>query len=146
MNRWTPWVAARWYFDVARLQLDRFLVERYGLARIFIAGAAAAVLFPLAGRATEWLNRVGSVLPKHQHTQNAWIQIIWYVAVLIVAAIVAYAMAPKPKEPEPGHSRIPEADDGKAIIDVFGEAWIEDPMVLAFKSMGEVPIKKKAGK
>jgi hypothetical protein len=143
----TPLEHARWWLDFGRLQLDRFLRERHGAARLAIAATLLLVLWRPAVAVDRWLAGMPQVHQvAGQPVQHAWIQIVWYLVILVVAAVLAYALAPKPKEPEPGKSRIPEADDGKAIIHVFGTVWIEDPMVLAFKRMGEVPIKKKAGK
>ena len=69
-----------------------------------------------------------------------------YIIIMIVVALVAYAMRPKPKNPEVVKASIPVVDDGKGVIRVYGEIWIDDSIVLGFKQMGEIPIKAKGGK
>lgn len=69
-----------------------------------------------------------------------------YIIVMIVVALVAYAMRPKPKNPDVIKASVPVVEDGKSIIRIYGEVWIDDSIVLGFKQMGTIPIKSKGGK
>lgn len=134
---------ARWLLAYLRYKGDHYLVHHHGAARVAIATLAIAIMVG---------GKLGLGGPEPAHTINgvtqvhAVINVFVYVAILIVAAILAYALAPKPPSPEPGKSVVPEADDGKAIIRAYGDVWVEDPMVLGFKTMGSDPIKAKGGK
>lgn len=139
---------ARWLYAYLHLQWCRYRHEHYGAARLVVGVLLLIVLAPIAYKLDGFL--AGWYVPtaaRHAPDLNvAWVQFIWYLVVLIVAMVVAYAMAPKPQQPERAKSRVPEADDGKSIIRAYGTIWVEDPMVLGFKTMGEDPIQKKGGK
>lgn len=132
----------RWTIAYARYKVDHYLVHNHGAARLVIATVATAVFI--------WIYHG---MPQAQpeviegiRQQKAVINFFVYIAILIVAALIAYALAPKPPTPEPGKSTVPEADDGKAIVRAYGDVWVDDPMVLGFKTMGADPIKQKGGK
>jgi hypothetical protein len=75
--------------------------------------------------------------------------IIWYIALLIVALVVAYAMAPKPPEPEPPELNdidAPTAEEGKDIPVLFGTCLIRSPNIVWYGKLRTTPIRKKAGK
>lgn len=139
---------ARWLHAYLRLHADRYLTHHHGAARLVIGVLLLLVMLPVAYKLDGFLAGwyVPAVVDSGPKVTKAWVQFIWYIVVLIVAAIVAYAMAPKPPTPEAQKGKVPEADDGKSIIRAYGTIWVEDPIVLGFKTMGEDPIKKKGGK
>ncbi|HEY4145162.1 hypothetical protein [Pinirhizobacter sp.] len=66
------------------------------------------------------------------------------IAVVIVSLIVAVALQPSaPRQPGAQKGTVPDVTDGKRVRRVYGTLWIDDPMQLAMKEMGETPIKKK---
>lgn len=70
-------------------------------------------------------------------------------AIMIIAALVAYALAPKPPTPKPaGLDDIdaPTADEGRPIPVVFGTAKITGPNVIWYGDLTTSAIKKKGGK
>lgn len=142
------WPKAVWLHAYLRLKADRYLVNHYGAARVVIGVLLLVVMVPIAYKLDGFLAGwyVPAVVEEGPKVTRAWVQFIYYILVLIVAAIIAYAMAPKPPTPEAGKGVVPEAEDGKSIIRVYGTVWVDDPMVLGFKTMGEDPIKKKGGK
>jgi hypothetical protein len=40
-------------------------------------------------------------------------------------------------------AEVPEVLDGRKIRRIYGTVWIDDPIVLAFKQVGTIPIKAK---
>jgi hypothetical protein len=76
---------------------------------------------------------------------NIWI----HIAILVVSALITYALTPKPPSPKPhalADFDVPTAEEGKPICKVFGEYEIEDPNVLWYGDLSTKPIKKKTGK
>lgn len=68
----------------------------------------------------------------------------WWVVQLIiaiVAAIISYALMPKPEPPKPTEGDGPTVEDGRAVLIVDGPYWIDDEFILANKVVGKVPIK-----
>lgn len=68
---------------------------------------------------------------------------------LVVAAAVAYALAPKPPSPTPPtleDFQVPTAEDGRPVPVVFGEVWITGPNVLWFGDLATDPIRRSGGK
>lgn len=75
--------------------------------------------------------------------------VIWWVVQLVIAvisAVIAYALRPKVEAPKPGEADTPTTEDGRAVPEAHGTVWIEDEFMLAYKVVGRVPIKEKAGK
>jgi hypothetical protein len=73
----------------------------------------------------------------------------WYVAVFIVALVVAYSMAPKPQTQPPqglGDVKVPTAEEGREIPVLFGTRHIEGPNVVWYGDIKTVAIRKKGGK
>lgn len=69
----------------------------------------------------------------------------WFIAVFVVALVVAYASAPKPQtQPPPGIGKIqvPTANDGREIPVLFGTRVIRGPNVVWYGNMRTVPIIK----
>lgn len=76
---------------------------------------------------------------------NFWVQII----ILIISAIVSYAMAPKPPKPKPAALEdldIPVAELGRPIPVIFGTMLITGPNVLWYGDLRTTPITTSGGK
>lgn len=76
---------------------------------------------------------------------NIWVQL----AIMVVSAIISYALAPKPPEPpKPSLDDItlPTAEEGRPIPVVFGSVWVSGPNVLWYGDLNLEPIKSKGGK
>lgn len=72
-----------------------------------------------------------------------------YLIVLVVGAIVTYALTPKPPVPKPAtlsDINVPTAEEGRAIPWIAGEGWLMSYCVVWFGDLGTVAIKKKTGK
>ncbi|WP_241046218.1 hypothetical protein [Pseudoxanthomonas sp. LH2527] len=75
--------------------------------------------------------------------------IYWWVVqliIMIVAAVISYAMRPKPQAPQPQAADAPTVEDGLAVKHHFGTCWVTDEFLLAWRLMGTVAIKTKGGK
>jgi hypothetical protein len=76
-------------------------------------------------------------------------QIIGYIVVLLVAAVLAVALAPKPQMPKPASLSdfdIPTAEQGRPIPVIFGTVTVTGPNVLWYGNLRVEPIKKAGGK
>jgi hypothetical protein len=76
---------------------------------------------------------------------NIWVQI----GLLVVSAIISYALAPRPQVPKPAalaDFQVPTAEEGRPIPVVFGTVWLTGPNVLWYGDLYSDPIKKKGGK
>lgn len=76
---------------------------------------------------------------------NVFVQI----GIMIVSALISYALTPKPKPPKPASITdfdVPTAEEGREIPVVFGELWIPDANVLWYGDLRSEPIRKKGGK
>ncbi len=72
---------------------------------------------------------------------NFWVQII----VMIVLAVISYALAPKPPKPKPPSLEdfsAPTAEEGRSIPVVFGTVWIRDPNVIWYGDLRTEPVRK----
>lgn len=71
----------------------------------------------------------------------------WYIAVFIVALVVAYAYAPKPESTAKLQQvEAPTADEGREIPVLFGTRDIKQSNVVWYGDIKTVAIKKKGGK
>lgn len=73
----------------------------------------------------------------------------WYVAVFVVALVVAYAATPKPQSQPPaglGDINVPTAEDGRAIPVLFGTRKLRGPNVVWYGDLRVVAVRKKGGK
>lgn len=140
----------RWYLQVARLHLARLLLlpprERMSrgfalLAAVALVGTVFAYMDLGAQRALQ-----AQGLPVQMEVQYAWVNFFIQLAVMIVAALISYALAPKPKDAEVQKAQVPVADEGKGVERFYGAIWIEDAFPLGFKKLGTIPIKAKGGK
>ncbi len=74
-----------------------------------------------------------------------WVQLI----LLVVSAIVSYALRPKPPVPKPAALEdfdIPVAEQGRPIPVVFGTILLTGPNVLWYGDLRTTAIKEKGGK
>jgi hypothetical protein len=74
-----------------------------------------------------------------------WIQIGIAVAMMIVSAIISYAMMPKPKRGQPPAAQTvtsPQLDAGTPMQVVFGKMRIRNPNTLAYGGDRTEEIKK----
>ncbi|MFN7434619.1 MAG: hypothetical protein ACK5YV_05045 [Betaproteobacteria bacterium] len=72
-----------------------------------------------------------------------------FVAYLLVAAVVSYALAPKPpQQPPPSVEDVdaPTAEEGRPLGVIFGEVWITGPNVVWYGDLRTTPIRRKGGK
>lgn len=65
-----------------------------------------------------------------------------YAVLLVVSAVLSYALAPRPQASEAQQAERPHVKDGAGIVRVYGEVWIDDPVVIAWKPMGVDAIRK----
>lgn len=75
--------------------------------------------------------------------------IVWWVVQLIIAIIasaIAYVLRPKTPKPTETKQDGPTVEDGLCIDDHFGEVWITEPHLMAWKKVGTQKIKSKGGK
>jgi len=76
-------------------------------------------------------------------------EILTYIAVLVVSALIATALAPKPPAPKPAALQdfdVPVAEQGRPVPVVFGTVLITGANVLWYGDLRASPIKKKGGK
>jgi hypothetical protein len=69
--------------------------------------------------------------------------IYYEIAVLIVTAILSYAMRPKQQTPPPdtlSDVSVPTIEIGKPVSVAFGEVWVDDSNVLWFGDISSQPI------
>lgn len=72
-----------------------------------------------------------------------------YLAVLVIAAVVSIALAPKPPRPKPAaldELDAPTAEEGRPIGVVFGEVTVRSANVVWYGDLGSTAIRKKGGK
>lgn len=72
----------------------------------------------------------------------------WYIAVFIVALVVAFAMAPNAQQQSAAIQEVeaPTAEEGRAIPVLFGTRDIKGPNVVWYGDVKAVAIRKKGGK
>lgn len=76
-------------------------------------------------------------------------EILGYIAIMIVSALLSTALAPKPPGPKPAALEdfdVPVAEQGRPVPVVFGTVHITGPNVLWYGNLRTTPIKKKSGK
>lgn len=84
--------------------------------------------------------------PNTQHAvANIWVQI----GIMLVSALISYALAPKPPKPKPAALAdfdVPTAEEGRSIPVIFGTVWLKGPNVLWYGDLSSKPIKSKGKK
>lgn len=76
-------------------------------------------------------------------------QFLAYIAVLLIASYVAYALAPKPPKPKPASLSdfdIPTAEEGRPLPMIFGTHLVRGPNVIWYGDLGTEAIKSKTSK
>lgn len=76
-------------------------------------------------------------------------QILIQIAIMIVSAVLSYALTPKPKPPKPASLDdfdLPTAEEGREIPVVFGEVWVKGPNVIWYGDLSSRAIRTKSGK
>ncbi|MGA0610572.1 hypothetical protein [Caldimonas sp. KR1-144] len=74
-----------------------------------------------------------------------WVQL----AILVIAALVSYALAPKPPQPKaPSLSDfdLPVAEQGRPVPVIFGTVTVTGPNVIYYGNLRTTAIKAKGGK
>lgn len=69
----------------------------------------------------------------------------WYIAVFVVALVVAYSMAPKPQNAKPAAFEditVPTIEDGREIAVLFGSRTIEGANLVWYGDLRTVAIRK----
>ncbi len=127
------WRLRYWWMDT----------ERGRHARLGILAAAVLVaIYQVARMAVEVL-----VPPAAGEPVRAY----WWVVqliIMVVAAVIAYALRPDPPKDAPRKTDAPTVEDGTPIKDYGGTFWIDhdDNRLLAWKVVGQDPIKSESGK
>ena len=73
---------------------------------------------------------------------QAFVDWVVYAVLLVVSAVLSYALTPRPQAPEAQQAERPHVRDGQGIVRVYGEVWIDDPVVLGWKQIGVDAIRK----
>ena len=134
--------------EVARWRLSKALGVG-GLERISwgCLGFAALALVCLAWAAVEALGVVRAPSPAPAGAPvraliNIWVQL----AIMVISALISYAMRPKPETPKSATPQAPVAEDGKGIVEIFGTVWVDDANQLAWRAGTPMAIRRKGGK
>lgn len=75
--------------------------------------------------------------------------VYWWVVqliILIVSAIISYALRPKPQAPKPEQFDSPIVEDGHSVLEVYGDVWVKEEFIGAQRVVGKEPIKSKSKK
>lgn len=141
-NRLSERLYAR--YDDARWRLRYWWLDTDSGAHAHV-GAFVAALLVLAYQVFKMA--LVAVLPPPAdapHTMPVW----WVVQLIIaiISAILSYVLRPKVPEQKEAKQDGPTVEDGVAVDDHFGEVWITQPHLLAWKKMGTENIKSKGGK
>ncbi|MDR2186851.1 MAG: hypothetical protein LBE62_02230 [Azonexus sp.] len=74
-----------------------------------------------------------------------WVNLV----IMLVAALISYALAPKPAKPKAAaleDFELPTPDEGTPQCVVFGDVWIPDWCVLSYGNLRMRAIKTSSGK
>ena len=74
-----------------------------------------------------------------------WVQL----AILVVAAILTYALTPKPQTPPPDQLSdvsVPTIEIGKPVSVAFGEVWVDDSNILWYGDLSSQAFSPPGGK
>lgn len=66
--------------------------------------------------------------------------------IVIISALISYAMRPKVPDPTFAEAVAPTAEDGKSKVRIYGTVWTEDENICAWKKDGTEDIYPKGGK
>lgn len=135
---------ARWRY-VYGWRLRYWWLDTGAGARARIAAFCVAVLVVVADVARMAALAVMPAPPEQPQDAAiaAWVV---YLIIMVVAGLVAYATAPRPKDAAPTQADVPRVDDGQTVYKAFGTIWIDDSFLLAWQVVGRTPIKASGGK
>lgn len=133
---WAGWMLRYWLLDKHRRAIALLVCYVSGMASVACACAIAWLL-------TRPPNLVNGVPIARA---DGGISLIYLVVVMLVAAVISYAMRPKPEPAKPVEGKQPEVKDGKAARRLYGTGWTDDSAILAWKNLDPEPIRKKGGK
>lgn len=128
-------IASRLLADAAR---ERAPVHRVDVRLVLGLAAAGWIGDQLLGTRTAPPEAVLAVI-------NVWVQI----AIMVISALLSYALAPKPAEPPKPSLEdlsLPTAEEGRPLPVVFGTVWVTGPNVLWYGDLRTTPIKSGGGK
>lgn len=131
---WARWRLRYWVLDKYH---DQLRLPAFAVATMVLVGL---LLWAVLSVHTQ---TVVDGVPVTQAVFNIWIQL----AIMVVSALISYAMRPKVEGPKPQESSIPQVQDGKSIVRIYGTVWVDDSIILAWSTkIPPEPIKKKGGK
>jgi len=125
-----------WSWRVRYWLLDTRVGSVVAVASLLACAVAATMLARLG-----WQMATDRTVPQH-----AEITLAAYLIIMLVSAIISWALTPKPKEPKPQSAEAPTVEDGQDIRMIFGTVWIDDPIVVAWKTMGTDKIRRSGKK
>lgn len=108
--------------------------------------AITAAFFSVAGDAPA---RYITVDGKQYQQQRAELTLLAQLAIMVVSALLSYALAPKPPRPKPAglaEFDIPQSKEGQPFSWIFGECYVPDATVAYWGNLTNTPIKAKGGK
>lgn len=90
---------------------------------------------------------VAALAPRSAHApQQAFYWWVVQLIIMVVSALISYATRPKQQAPAKADAKAPNTDDGQMVKHHFGECWVDDSFILAWKVVGTEKIKSKGGK
>jgi hypothetical protein len=135
-RRWYVW-SWRWrYWLLDTVHGQRFHIGAF-IVSLFVCAVDVAYMLIVA-----------LVPPPPGTPQKSIADWIVYLIILIISALISYAMRPKPENAKPQTVESPTTEDGTPVKDYFGTCWVdhEDRFLLAWKLVGRDPIRSKGGK
>lgn len=113
--------------------------HRRGVRVLALMGVPGVIAFAIA-------REVYAPPPAADAPAQAFLPVVALIVMLVVCAVLSYALAPRPKAPDAQRPERPHVKDGAGVLRVYGEVWIDDAVILAWQEMGVDPIQSKGGK
>jgi hypothetical protein len=138
---WAGWTLRYWVQDKYHEQLR---LVAFGLAILIAVAMMLSMHFSLV---ESYVLASAPEMPSHKVPVVKafvwWVQLI----IMIVAALISYAMRPKVEGAKPQKGSVPVVQDGKSVIRIYGTVWVDDSIILGWNTdEPPEPIKKKGGK
>lgn len=127
------WRAKHWWLDTPQGAVARILA----LVMVAVAGAVQGVRAAVAAATPHD--------PAQPQQAIIWI-VVWLVVALLVGVAVALSMGNKAADPADVANKGPTTQDGQSVKRHYGEVWIDDPGMAAWRVVGRDPIKASGGK
>jgi hypothetical protein len=72
----------------------------------------------------------------------------WFIVILMALLVVVAIVMSRPKAPPTNDAdlQVPTAEDGREVMDIAGECWIDDPNIIWYGDLRTAPIHAKSGK